>query len=609
MPKPLCVVDTECYPDLFLVTFLDPATGKTAVFSTRAGPLDDAARSGIATIMAQRTTVSFNGLGFDLYLLSLAATGASVKRLKALSDAIIRGEVWRLSPFGSLYNVIPRTWDHIDLIDVAPGVASLKAYGARLGVPDIQDLPFPPDAPVGDDGVAVVTTYCHNDCKITWALYQALRPQIDLRVAMGVTYKMDLRSSGDAAIAEHVILHETGTRRGGEPYPDGHIFRLSDPGIIQFQTPALMALFDELMAAKFEFVGGKVRMPSGLEGRLVTVGHREYRIGVGGLHSTEKSRCLAAAAGYDLVDYDVVSYYPSIIQQQRLAPKNMGARFYDVYQSLLTRRVEAKKRGDKVTADTLKIVTNSSFGKLGNKYSRLCAPELLAQVTVTGQLALLMLIERFELAGVSVASANTDGVVVYASKGLAGACDQVVWDWQLDTGFELEATPYLILAQRDVNNYVAIGAGGKVKRKGLFTEPGLAKNPACSVVSQAVVRYLAEGRSLETHILMEDDIKAFVSARRVTGGATWRGQRLGKVVRWYYSREVPDDEVIAYAKNSNKVPNTGGARPCMQLPSERPKDLNYDRYLAMAKDLLVDIGVFPPPPPKPKAPRRAKAPA
>ena len=36
---------------------------------------------------------------------------------------------------------------------------------------------------------------------------------------------------------------------------------------------------------------------------------------------------------------------------------------------------------------------------------------MLIQTTVTGQLALLMLIENIELAGFTVVSANTDGIV------------------------------------------------------------------------------------------------------------------------------------------------------------------------------------------------------
>ena len=47
----------------------------------------------------------------------------------------------------------------------------------------------------------------------------------------------------------------------------------------------------------------------------------------------------------------------------------------------------------KTTSDTLKICVNGSFGKLGSKFSFLYAPELLIQTTMTGQLALLMLIE------------------------------------------------------------------------------------------------------------------------------------------------------------------------------------------------------------------------
>ena len=39
-----------------------------------------------------------------------------------------------------------------------------------------------------------------------------------------------------------------------------------------------------------------------------------------------------------------------------------------------------------------KIQINGSFGKLGSKYSLLYAPDLLLQTTITGQLALLMLI-------------------------------------------------------------------------------------------------------------------------------------------------------------------------------------------------------------------------
>ena len=55
---------------------------------------------------------------------------------------------------------------------------------------------------------------------------------------------------------------------------------------------------------------------------------------------------------------------------------------------------------------------NGTFGKTGSPYSVLFAPEMMIQTTITGQLALLMLIEHLETASISVISANTDGIVI-----------------------------------------------------------------------------------------------------------------------------------------------------------------------------------------------------
>ena len=111
------------------------------------------------------------------------------------------------------------------------------------------------------------------------------------------------------------------------------------------------------------------------------------------------------------MDCDVASYYPSIILNQGLCPANIGENFLRVYKKIVDERLKAKKEGDKVVSESLKIVINGSFGKFGSKFSALYAPEMLLQVTLTGQLALLMLIEKLENADIKVISANTDGVV------------------------------------------------------------------------------------------------------------------------------------------------------------------------------------------------------
>ena len=99
---------------------------------------------------------------------------------------------------------------------------------------------------------------------------------------------------------------------------------------------------------------------------------------------------------------------------------------------------------------------NGTFGKLLSKWSIFYAPSEGIQVTVGGQLALLMLIEMLELCGISVVSANTDGLVIKCRRDMEWIRDQIVKWWEQTTGFETEAVNYRALMSKDVNNYIAI---------------------------------------------------------------------------------------------------------------------------------------------------------
>lgn len=62
-------------------------------------------------------------------------------------------------------------------------------------------------------------------------------------------------------------------------------------------------------------------------------------------------------------------------------------------------------------------------------------------------------------------------------------------------------------------------------------------------------------------------------------------------MRFYYSTEAADDECIHYAKNSNRVPKSAGAKPLMDLPDSFPNDVNYSAYITEAEKLLCEVGV------------------
>mgnify|MGYP000396470425 CR=1 FL=1 len=239
-----------------------------------------------------------------------------------------------------------------------------------------------------------------------------------------------------------------------------------------------------------------------------------------------------------------------------------------------------------------------------SKYSTLYAPQLLLQVTITGQLVLLMLIEMLEEAGIECISGNTDGVVSKYHKDRHNDVRAIIKHWEQITNFETEETRYSAVYSRDVNSYVAIKEEGGddearflderlgCKTKGAFCERGsalnsiLSKNPETLICSDAVIAYLKNKTPIDKTIKSCKDIRRFVTVRNVKGGGEKNGVYLGKVVRFYYPKN--EAGCISYVLSGNKVAKTDGARPLMDLPDELPGDIDYNWYINKATEMLYD---------------------
>ena len=597
--RPIKAFDTEVYRDFYLLKFKDAATGEVHTFEMypeqvydELGMLDTPTPAkvldikGVRRLIASCTLLSFNGINYDMPLLSLALNGADCATIKKNSDAIIKNNIkyWQLG-----IDIVE--CDHIDIIEVAPGIASLKAYCGRLHSRRIQDLPIEPDAEIMPSDRAQLDAYCENDLDTLLDLFNKLRPQIELRERMGQMYGLDLRSKSDAQIAEAVIRHEV-EKRGGFKLKKQDPFRFAGD-TFKYKPPEFVRMREDIAAAIAGSVftiesNGTVRTPEALGKLKITIGASTYKMGIGGLHSTEKRAVHRSDDDHIVVDRDVASYYPSIILNCGLRPIHMGVYFPQVYRELVERRLKAKHDGDKVTADALKITINGSFGKFGSPYSILYSPTLLIQTTVTGQLSLLMLIEALEAKGISVVSANTDGIVIKCRRDRAWELETTIWEWEAATGFVTEETEYSAIYSRDVNNYVAIKPGGGFKLKGVYAPAGLQKNPTSEICIGAVVRHLVDGAPIEQSVRECKDIRKFVSIRAVNGGAVKGDQCLGKTVRWYYARGVEGH--ISYKLNGYKVAGTDGAKPLMVLPDELPDDIDHDAYITEAIEMLKAIG-------------------
>lgn len=700
-PAPFrCPVDTECFPNYWLFG-IRYATGD--VWQCRAiGPhaslsADD--RETIRRICSSVPICTFNGERYDLWMIAAALAGYTVGQLKAINDKIIAERVkpWTLG--------IPR-WrpaDHIDVMEVIPGAGGQKYKAGVIHYRTMMESPVDFNAHLTPEQMREVDTYNANDLGQLLALHDAVRPQIALREKLTARYGIDLRSKSDAQVAEAVLKARCEAALGRPiPKQDADVtqtFRYDPPAYLSFTSPQLNDLLRVVREGTF-YIGKRApkKPPKDGESRepklkvLGPVELEEYEFdidglaltaGLGGMHSSEETVAHHADDDTMLVDIDVASYYPNLMLNAGAWPDALGPQFLIEYGGITNERICAKS-DEKVLAERLadlratsrvtpsreidseirqvelalieakamnnggKIAANGTFGKTGSVFSVLFAPKMMIQTTLTGQLSLLMLIEWMHAAGVRVISANTDGIVTKFRRELLPVMRAVVKRWEMVTSLEMEETHYRSIYSRDVNNYLAVTAQGKVKRKGIYapTDLILKKAPDLEICADACAEFVKNGTPVADTILSCGDVRKFVTIQNVAGGAVkwwgegprsdlkvadmlprlaahgWskRGVRwvhpdhpeplkaadayaatfapqvpepLAKVVRWYYSRNAPGP--IRYAsgkKAGHLVGNSWGARPAMNLPDSLPEDIDYVYYIDIATQMLRDCAAI-----------------
>jgi len=587
------VLDIECYNNYLLVMFKKRTSGEIMYFEKFNGSELNSAN--IFHIISKYTIITFNGLKYDKVILECALAGLSTSAIHKASTMLIveKMQPWQVR---KQLGIAAVDFDHIDLIEVAPLKASLKIYGGRIHCPKMKDLPLPPEAIVLEKQLPLMRVYCENDLDVTDLLASTLERELDLRIEMGKDYHVDLRSKSDAQIAEVVMKHEMKKKYNITPKRSkidvGTKFKYKAPENLEFETPLMKGIFSDFKTGIFT-VGksGHMELPPSLKNRKFIIGDTTYKIGIGGLHSCEKSIC-HIDKNYVYKDYDAAAFYPFIILNNKLTPKHLGKSFLFIFKSIVERRLKAKREGNTTVNESLKITINGTFGKFGSKWSFLYAPDLMMQVTITGQLTLLMLIERLHLAGVSTVSGNTDGIVLKILPEQEELVSSIVSDFEFDTDYDMESTRYLGLYSRDVNNYIAV-AEKYTKAKGAYADPRapantLRINPTNEISTDAVKLFIRDKIPIEKTIKECKDVSKFVTIRTVNGGALKNGELIGKYIRWYYGKYELD--AMFYKTSGNKVPRSDGAIPMMDLPNNIPDDMDYEWYIKESKDILKKIG-------------------
>ena len=257
----------------------------------------------------------------------------------------------------------------------------------------------------------------------------------------------------------------------------------------------------------------------------------KYSIATGGIHSQDPPRVCTSDDVYVYRHHDYTSYYPSIMIAYMIAPAHLNKEiFIKILSYLKETRVLCKHTKDserliidgvpnKIGAETLKIVINAIYGKLGSDTFFLYDRFAQMQVTINGQLMTLTLIEELELNGIHVISANTDGIVIKMRRDQESIYKEITDRWNEFNKMGADYEDYKTIVSRDVNNYFDIQTDDSIEYKGSLDPKQylkeLKKGYDMPIVAKAVFEYFTNNVPVMETLHSHKDILDFCKTQNV----------------------------------------------------------------------------------------------
>lgn len=466
-------------------------------------------------IKIQRPTlVGFNNKHYDNYILKAVLADCSASEIKSISDYIIAGnQAWNHS---LLKNVKTPWFESFDLKDDCQVGISLKSFEAHSGM-NIEEstVNFDIKRNLTDEEITEVLQYCKHDVDATEELFAIrkdyLQTKLQLGELSGIPPEKSLFMTNAKLTAAFLKASPVKFEDEREyNYPNNLNREWIPDTVFEFfnQLHDDTISDDELFTQKF----------------TGNIGDCSYTLGFGGIHGDCGNIDISSKDGLLIINEDVASYYPHLMTVNNYCSRAIPDP--KIYQSMLNRRMEAKKNGDSKTANALKLVANTTYGAMLNQYNPLYDPLNGRSVCISGQLYLLEL--AYHLYSVSpdeikIIQLNTDGIMFSAPEYWLNLINKITKEWQERTKFTLERDIIQRVIQKDINNYVEIKQDGTFKVKGGYLVRGISKagafniNNNFNIVSQAVIDYFVKGIPLETTINQCDEILKFQIIAKASG--------------------------------------------------------------------------------------------
>lgn len=484
--------------------------------------------------------------------------------------------------------------------------------------------------------------YNCNDVFIVCEIVRLYMDEIKLRYSISKAYEVDVLSSSRSNIADRLFVKfysefsglAESKWRGKTTERTSMSFKRVIFPFIHFETPILQNLLEDMKKVVVHSIGKDAFQ------REVKLGNLTYTIATGGLHSQDIPRELKSKLHYinpsstgeetdeniwNLIDddsyiyvhFDIASFYPSIMVAYEIAPEhiNKGC-FVKLVKWLKETRVSAKHSTEDyidgipkdVLAQVLKIVINSIYGKLGFAKGDICDRLAVLKVTINGQLMIMMLCERLELAGIEIMSANTDGIVVKLYKKYKSKFDEITTDWMNETKLGADSEEYKCYINRDINNYLIEELNGKVSYKGAMNPKmyavDLQKGYDMPIVAQAVSNYFLQDKPLLETLYECNNILDFCKTQNVGRNfhveftTNKETKELQRNVRFYVSKQGGTIEKVDKEKGIRTGLCAGNKVIVLNTLDDEPiqyRNIDYNYYYQECIKIIdpIKLGISP----------------
>lgn len=510
--------------------------------------------------------VGFNSRHYDQWILKGIVCGFNPKEINDFIIVEKKGG-WQYS---SLLNKIP-----LFNYDIMTSMHSLKQLEGFLGN-NIKEttVPFDIDRKLTPGELQEVIQYCTHDVEQTMQVFMSRSEEFTSHLSLITAFKMPLKYLNKTkAQLSGIILKAHQQKHDDE-------FDITIPDTIRLN--------------KYKFIDTWYRDKSNLDYKKkldVEVAGVPHTFAWGGLHGAVPNYIGEGI----FLNVDVASYYPSLMIEYNFGSRNIADP--GLYKLIYDTRLKLKAEKNPMQ-QPYKIVLNSTYGAMKDKYNPLYDPLQANNVCVSGQLMLLDLIEKLE-DHVQLIQSNTDGILVKLKrkKDLEKVKD-ICHEWEQRTKMVLEYDLYTKVIQKDVNNYIIVDENGKYKSKGAYVKKLNPLDYDLPIVNKAIINYFLNGISPEKTINECNDLYQFQRVVKVSSKyskALYGDDQVNeKVLRVFASRRKSDKGIFKVKPGGNKEKIANTPERCFiendNVKGEPvPRRLDRGWYIELAQKRINDF--------------------